>query len=104
MARSMKVFSPSPPMADAARDFSGPAEIVFTRMPNLKKTVEHLPSDRALEGLIAKMLPASLGKKITLFAAGKTLHTPKSGCPIPAGPSRPKSETLGNMKKRMNLM
>ena len=35
IARSMKVFSPSPPMADAARDFNGPAEIVFTRMPYL---------------------------------------------------------------------
>lgn len=32
----MKVFSPSPPMADAARDFKGPAEMVFTRIPNLK--------------------------------------------------------------------
>ena len=35
IARSMKVFSPSPPMAEAARDFSGPAEMVFTRMPYL---------------------------------------------------------------------
>ena len=34
----MKVFSPSPPMADAARDFKGPAEIVFTRMPYLSHT------------------------------------------------------------------
>ena len=33
----MKVFSPSPPMADAARDFKGPAEIVFTRMPYLSR-------------------------------------------------------------------
>ena len=37
MAYSMKVFLPfSLPMAEAARDLRGPAEIVLTRMPYLR--------------------------------------------------------------------